>query len=127
MHDHAVERLLLESDLRRAIERHELVLHYQPIVSLHTHRILGLEALLRWQHPERGLLVLAAFLKVAEETGLIARIDRWVLGEACRQAQHWQAEFPSVSPVSVSVNISGQGFGQADRAAGRELAARHGT
>jgi EAL domain-containing protein (putative c-di-GMP-specific phosphodiesterase class I) len=114
MHDRAVERLQLETDLRRAIEREEFRLQYQPIVSLGDHRVIGFEALLRWQHPVRGLLSPAAFLGVAEETGLITRIDRWVLREACGQAWRWKTRFPKDSPASVSVNISAQGFGQAD-------------
>jgi diguanylate cyclase (GGDEF)-like protein len=114
MHDRAVERLQLETDLRRAIEREEFRLQYQPIVSLADHRVIGFEALLRWQHPVRGLLSPAAFLGVAEETGLITRIDRWVLREACGQAWRWKTRFPKDSPASVSVNISAQGFGQAD-------------
>jgi diguanylate cyclase (GGDEF)-like protein len=114
MHDRAVERLQLETDLRRAIEREEFRLQYQPIVSLGDHRVVGFEALLRWQHPERGLLSPAAFLTVAEETGLVTRIDHWVLREACGEARRWQTRFPSDSPASVSVNISAHGFGQPD-------------
>jgi EAL domain-containing protein (putative c-di-GMP-specific phosphodiesterase class I) len=114
MHDRAVERLQLETDLRRAIEREEFRLQYQPIVSLGDHRVVGFEALLRWEHPERGLLSPAAFLTVAEETGLGTRIDHWVLREACDQARRWQTRFPGDSPVSVSVNISAQGFGEPD-------------
>ena len=114
MHERAVERLQLETDLRRAIEREEFRLQYQPIVSLRDHRVIGFEALIRWQHPERGLLSPAAFLALAEETGLITRIDQWVLREACAQARRWQAQFPAGSPASVSVNISAQGFGQPD-------------
>ena len=114
MHERAVERLQLETDLRRAIEREEFRLQYQPIVSLRDHRVIGFEALIRWQHPERGLLSPAAFLALAEETGLITRIDQWVLREACAQARRWQTQFPGGSPASVSVNISAQGFGQPD-------------
>ena len=114
MHERAVERLQLETDLRRAIEREEFRLQYQPIVSLRDHRVIGFEALIRWQHPERGLLSPAAFLALAEETGLITRIDQWVLREACAQARRWQTQFPAGSPASVSVNISAQGFGQPD-------------
>jgi len=114
MHDRAVERLQLETDLRRAIERNEFRLQYQPIVSLCDRRVIGFEALLRWQHPVRGLLSPAAFLAVAEETGLVTRIDRWVLREACGQARRWTTRFPSDSPATVSVNISADGFAQAD-------------
>jgi len=114
MHERAVERLQLETDLRRAIEREEFRLQYQPIVSLRDHRVVGFEALIRWQHPERGLLSPAAFLALAEETGLITRIDQWVLREACAQARRWQTPLRGGSPASVSVNISAQGFGQPD-------------
>ena len=114
MHERAVERLQLETDLRRAIERDEFRLQYQPIVSLGDHRVIGFEALLRWHHPERGSLSPAAFLAVAEETGLITRIDHWVLREACGRAREWQDRFPSDSPATVSVNISAKGFGQPD-------------
>jgi predicted signal transduction protein with EAL and GGDEF domain len=114
MHERAVERLQLETDLRRAVERDEFRLQYQPIVSLGDHRVIGFEALLRWQHPERGLLAPAVFLAVAEETDLITRIDRWVLREACTRAREWQTRFPTDSPATVSVNISAKGFGQVD-------------
>ena len=114
MHEHAVERLQLETDLRRAVERQEFRLQYQPIVSLDNHRIVGFEALVRWQHPEQGLLSPAAFLKVAEETGLIARIDQWVLREACAQARRWHERSPDAARLSVSVNLSAQAFGQQD-------------
>jgi diguanylate cyclase (GGDEF)-like protein len=114
MHDRAVERLQLETDLRRAIERHEFTLRYQSIVSLSDYRIIGFEALLRWQHPEQGLLVPERFLDAAEETGLMARLDYWVLREACTQASRWRGWVPGSSPVDVSVNISAQGFGQPD-------------
>jgi diguanylate cyclase (GGDEF)-like protein len=114
MHENAVQRLQLETDLRRAVERHEFRLQYQPIVSLDNHRIVGFEALIRWQHPEQGLLSPASFLKVAEETGLIARIDQWVLREACVQARRWHDGSPDTPPISVSVNLSAQAFGQQD-------------
>ena len=114
MHEHAVARLQLETDLRRAIERQEFRLQFQPIVSLDDHRIVGFEALIRWQHPEQGLLSPAAFLKVAEETGLIARLDQWVLREACAAARRWNADATGPAPISVSVNLSAQAFGQQD-------------
>jgi len=114
MHGNAIERLQLESDLRRAIDRLEFRLQYQPIVSLHDHRIVGFEALIRWQHPEQGLLAPSAFLKVAEDTSLITRIDQWVLREACGQARRWNIDSPDEAPISVSVNISAQAFGQHD-------------
>ena len=110
MHQEALERLRLETELRRAIERQEFRLWYQPIVALTDQRIVGVEALVRWQHPERGLLQPGAFLQVAEEIGVIAHIDQWALGEACRQGQQWRREHPDRSDVTVSVNVSAKGF-----------------
>jgi len=106
MHAHAVELLQVEMDLRRAIERQEFVVHYQPITSLQTDRISGFEALVRWQHPRRGLVAPGEFLPVAEETGLIAPIGWIVLREACRQLRVWQAHFPWFSSLTMSVNVS---------------------
>jgi len=114
MHEHAVARLQLETDLRRAVERQEFRLQFQPIVSLDDHRIVGFEALIRWQHPEQGLLAPAAFLKIAEETGLIARLDQWVLREACATARRWNEDAAGAAPISVSVNLSAHSFGQQD-------------
>src|SRR5918995_625047 len=101
----AQERLTLEAELGRAVEQEEFVLHYQPIVSLRYGRIVGFEALLRWQHPEKGLQQPSAFLPLAEETDLIVPIDRWVLEEACRQTKLWEANYPSASLVAM-VNLS---------------------
>ena len=89
LHDAAVRRLRLETDLRRAVEREEFRVWYQPIVSLADRRVMGVEALVRWQHPERGLLGPGEFLEVAEEVGLVAQIDEWVLKEACLRAREW--------------------------------------
>ncbi len=108
MHNHAVVLLQLETDLRRAIKKKEFRLHYQPIVSLVTGRIIGFEALVRWQHPERGLVFPIEFIPVAEETGMIVSIGKWVLHEACRQMQIWHAQFPTTPPLIVSVNLSGK-------------------
>lgn len=108
MHVYAVTLLQLETDLRRAIDRQEFCLHYQPIISLKTSRISGFEALIRWQHPSRGMIAPVEFIPIAEETGLIIPIGQWVLREACQQMRQWQLQFPSVCPLSISVNLSGR-------------------
>jgi EAL domain-containing protein (putative c-di-GMP-specific phosphodiesterase class I) len=115
MHDFAVNQLHLETDLRRALERHELAVFYQPLVNLKTGEIEGFEALARWQHPERGLVSPLEFIPVAEETGMIVSIGRWILQEACRQLSVWQAQFPGLR-VKMSVNVSGVQFAQPDLA-----------
>ncbi|HKS27576.1 MAG TPA: EAL domain-containing protein [Pyrinomonadaceae bacterium] len=114
MHAHAMNLLKLETDLRRALERDEFVLFYQPIMSLDELRITGFEALIRWRHPEYGFISPAEFIPVAEETGMILPIGRWVLGEACRQMQCWQKLFDTDSRISVSVNLSAKQFMQPD-------------
>jgi diguanylate cyclase (GGDEF)-like protein/PAS domain S-box-containing protein len=106
----ALERLRLENDLRRALERKEFKVYYQPIVTLEGGRITGAEALVRWEHPTRGLLLPEVFLTVAEDTGLIVRIGEEVLREACHQARAWQERYPSVPPLTVSVNLSPRQF-----------------
>jgi diguanylate cyclase (GGDEF)-like protein/PAS domain S-box-containing protein len=105
MQARANERLELEAELRRAVERGEFVLHYQPIVSLRDGSMVGFEALLRWQHPKKGLQRPSSFLPLAEETDLVLPIDGWVLEEACRQAKLWEADYPSASQM-VMVNVS---------------------
>lgn len=112
MHIQAVARLQLENELRRAVERHEFRVHYQPIVSLSSGRIVGFEALVRWQHPQRGLLSPAEFILVAAETGLLTSIDAWVIREACGQIQQWQEQIPSNSSLSISANICTEKFNQ---------------
>lgn len=114
MHRQALDQLQLETDLRRAIERQEFQVYYQPIVSLFTGRITGFEALIRWQHPQRGLVSPNEFIPIAEETGLIAQIGRWTLQEACRQLSIWQREFPSIRPLTINVNLSCKQFTQPD-------------
>jgi diguanylate cyclase (GGDEF)-like protein/PAS domain S-box-containing protein len=107
MHDAAVEALELESSLRDALGDGELELHYQPLYT-ETREIAGLEALLRWRHPERGLLAPAAFLDTAERSGLIVPIGRWVLREACRQGARWSAEHPRLGRIGIGVNVSAE-------------------
>jgi diguanylate cyclase (GGDEF)-like protein/PAS domain S-box-containing protein len=102
----AMERLELETDLRHAVERGELRAYYQPIVDLATGRVCEVEALLRWEHPRRGMISPLQFIPLAEETGLIIEVGHWVLVEACRQALRWQIEHPTVPPLTVSVNLS---------------------
>jgi diguanylate cyclase (GGDEF)-like protein len=106
MHDLAKRRLAVENGLRRAIKDHELVLFYQPIIALDSGRINGLEALIRWQHPEHGLLTPDRFLDVAEQAGLMCEIGRWVLNEASEQVVRWQKKLGDVAQVDIHVNLS---------------------
>ena len=114
MHERAMKLLQLEIDLRRAVERQEFFLQYQPIISLAAGDISGFEALIRWQHPERGLVPPDEFISIAEETGLIIPIGQWVLREACRQMQEWRRQLPSERALTMSVNLSGKQFSQPD-------------
>ena len=102
----ALERLRLENELRQAVERGEFMIYYQPILKLDTGRIAGAEALVRWEHPRRGLLLPKAFLSVAEDTGLIVQIGEGVLREACYQMRAWQQRYRTLPPLTVSVNLS---------------------
>ncbi len=110
MRAQAVARLELESDLRRAVDNREFVLYYQPKVSLKTGKIVGVEALVRWRHPERGIVPPDEFIPLAEETGLIVPIGLWVLREACVAMRLWQAEFPTSPALEISVNVSVRQF-----------------
>ncbi|HEU5089121.1 MAG TPA: EAL domain-containing protein, partial [Roseiflexaceae bacterium] len=110
MHTGALNRLRIESDLRRAMAAQELLLEYQPIVRLETGETVGWEALLRWQHPEYGLLSPASFLQVAEESGLIVALGEWVFAEVCRQIGQWAALTPHFGQRYVSVNVSQKQF-----------------
>ena len=112
MHQNAVVRLQLENDLRRAIERQEFQVHYQPIVAIETGRLCGFEALVRWQHPDKGIVYPTQFIPVAEETGLIVPLDQWVLRQACRQICLWQKQYPANIPLTISVNLSAKQFSQ---------------
>jgi diguanylate cyclase (GGDEF)-like protein/PAS domain S-box-containing protein len=131
MHARALARLTLETDLRRALERREFRLHYQPIISLGTGRISGFEALVRWNHPGRGLLPPAAFLTVAEETGIVVPMTAWVLKEACTQMRAWHHR-PGGTALSISVNLASPDVAQPEvveavweALAGSGLEARH--
>ena len=99
-------RMATAIELRHALERGELLAVYQPMVQLQTRTILGFEVLLRWQHPERGLLLPAEFISVAEETGLIVPLGEWIITQACRQLQAWHTQFPSCPPLTMNVNLS---------------------
>ncbi|HEX8179359.1 MAG TPA: EAL domain-containing protein [Pyrinomonadaceae bacterium] len=114
MHAHAVARLQLESDMRRALEREEFRVHYQPIVALEINRVVGFEALVRWEHPQRGCISPVEFISIAEETGLIVDLGSWVLRQACRQTHAWQLQYPEQKALSISVNLSARQFAQPD-------------
>ena len=114
MHSQAVSRLQLESDLRRAVEREEFIIYYQPIVELEDGRLHGFEALVRWQHPERGMIPPLQFIPIAEETGLIVQIGEQVMRRACQQMKEWQRLYPSAQRLQVSVNLSSRQFAQPD-------------
>ncbi|PSB05098.1 two-component system response regulator [Merismopedia glauca] len=104
----------LEIDLRFALERQEFVLYYQPIISLKTGELNGFEALLRWQHPQKGLIYPGDFIAIAEETGLIVPIGEWLLGEACQQLRTWQLKFPNAASLHMSINLSNRQIQQLD-------------
>jgi diguanylate cyclase (GGDEF)-like protein len=112
MSTNVLERLDLENELRRAIEREEFVIHYQPKVLLEGLKVFAFEALVRWDHPRRGLISPDEFIPAAEETNLILPIDGWVLKEACNQVRVWQEQYPSQLPLRVCINISPRHFGQ---------------
>jgi len=127
MHNRMLAKLKLENDLRRAIslehrantddpesDRQELLLYYQPIVQLTTGKIVGFEALCRWQHPRNGFLTPARFIAMAEETGLIVQLGWWILRQACRQMRQWQTQFPHLMPLTMNVNLSSRQFSLPD-------------
>ena len=111
MHIRAVTRLQLETDLRFAIERNEFELYYQPIISLDDASLTGFEALVRWNHPQRGLVPPYEFIPISESTGLIIPMTVQILHSACKQIVQWQERFPSGNPLSMAVNLSGKHFG----------------
>jgi EAL domain-containing protein (putative c-di-GMP-specific phosphodiesterase class I) len=106
MHAAAMARLELKADLQKALADDQFVLHYQPIVDLESGQMTGAEALVRWEHPERGLVSPGEFIPVAEDTGVIVELGRWVLEQACHQAARLQAACPAEVPLSMSVNLS---------------------
>ncbi|MCC5658057.1 EAL domain-containing protein [Nostoc sp. XA010] len=135
MHTQAVKRLTLETDIRKALEREEFVIYYQPIVDilsdvydeqsqricqascreaqLQAYRLIGFEALVRWQHPTCGFILPEQFIPIAEETGLIVQIDRWMFSSACQQIANWKTKFASHFPLKISINLSAQNIRQA--------------
>ena len=114
MHARAVSRLQLEHDLRQAVEQKQFEIHYQPIVALESRHLAGFEALVRWNHPRRGIISPADFIPIAEETGVIVPIGQWVLEEACRQVREWQVDSPIHRALNLSVNLSGRQVAQPD-------------
>jgi EAL domain-containing protein (putative c-di-GMP-specific phosphodiesterase class I) len=112
MRTEVIAQLQLENDLRRAIERQEFEVYYQPILALRSSEITGFEALVRWHHPERGLVEPARFIGAAEETGIIVPLGMWVLEEACRQLRIWREADAAWSELTMSVNLSPKLFAQ---------------
>jgi len=110
LHTRAVNRLKLETELRTAIEHNQFRLCYQPIIHLETKQITGFEALVRWQHPEQGLISPYKFIEVAENVGLLVAIGKWVMREACQQLQTWRSRYPSFGDLNMTVNISARQF-----------------
>jgi diguanylate cyclase (GGDEF)-like protein len=125
MHRKVVATLRLENDLRRALARNEFRVFYQPIVAIDDGRIAGFEALVRWQHPERGLLMPGEFIRVAEEMGAIIQLDRWVAEEACKQLRVWHQKFRAHSRTTMSVNLSTTQIMRPDVVAGIDLILRN--
>lgn len=124
MHARAVGRLKLEAELRQALEQKQFRVYYQPIVHLATKRITGVEALLRWQHPEQGLISPHKFLVAADDGGLLVSIGKWMVLEACQQLCSWDKEMPAVQELKLSVNVSGKELADAGFIAGVESALR---
>ncbi len=110
MHARTLIHLQLETDLRRALERNEFQLCYQPILSLTQNRITGFEALLRWRHPHRGIILPDEFIPIAEETGLITPLGQWALREACLTLHRWQERFSGPNPLTINLNLSSREF-----------------
>jgi diguanylate cyclase (GGDEF)-like protein/PAS domain S-box-containing protein len=106
MHADAIRRIEVESELRTALDQNQFCLHYQPTIDLRTGRLTGVEALVRWNHPRRGLVPPMEFIPLAEESGLIVPLGQWTINEACRQVRIWQQEIPVDEPISLNVNLS---------------------
>nr|WP_268744319.1 EAL domain-containing protein [Leptolyngbya sp. Heron Island J] len=103
-----MNRLTLETDLRKALTQQEFIIYYQPIIRLIDNRLIGFEALARWQHPTRGLICPSEFIPIAEETGLITSLDSWMIHQVCEQVADWRNRFPNHFPIKISVNLSVQ-------------------
>lgn len=114
MYASIVDRLQLEADLHRAVEHKEFVMHYQPIVDVKAHRLTGFEALVRWNHPDKGLIYPLEFIGLAEETGLIFALSEWIFQESCSQLRVWQEQYRMSPPLKMSINISGKQFSRPD-------------
>jgi EAL domain-containing protein (putative c-di-GMP-specific phosphodiesterase class I) len=106
MHADAIRRIEVESQLRVAIDQKQFLLYYQPTIDLKTGRLTGVEALVRWQHPRRGIVPPMEFIPLAEESGLIVPLGQWAIQEACRQVRVWQKEIPADEPIALNVNLS---------------------
>jgi EAL domain-containing protein (putative c-di-GMP-specific phosphodiesterase class I) len=114
LHANILDRMQLVADLRGAVDKKELTLYYQPIIDLNTQQMTGFEALVRWNHPTRGLIYPMEFIPLAEEQGLIYQIGSWILHEACRELKLLQVRYPAQPPLSMSINISSRQFSQQD-------------
>jgi EAL domain-containing protein (putative c-di-GMP-specific phosphodiesterase class I) len=108
MHADAIRRIEVESQMRTGIEQSQFVLYYQPTIDLRTGRLTGVEALMRWRHPDRGIVAPMEFIPLAEESGLIVPLGQWAIQEACRQVRVWQKEIPADEPIALNVNLSGR-------------------
>jgi EAL domain-containing protein (putative c-di-GMP-specific phosphodiesterase class I) len=108
MHADAIRRIEVESQLRTAIDQNQFVMYYQPTIDLRTGRLTGVEALMRWQHPARGIVPPMEFIPLAEESGLIVPLGQWAIQESCRQVRIWQKEIPADEPIALNVNLSGR-------------------
>ena len=114
MHERAINLLQLETDIRAAVNKERFRLVYMPVVNIATERVTGFEALVRWEHPERGLVSPASFVPLAEETGLIVPLGRWIMEEACRQMVEWVGAYPALDTLGVSVNLAAKQLRQSD-------------